>query len=64
MMSHDVIHNTADLAPSTIPQVDHTIIMYLVNPSGGFVNYYGKNRTAEEMTASIASEIIKYQKNR
>ena len=46
----------------TTLQVDHTIIMYLVNPGGGFVNYYGKNRTAEEMTASIANEIIKYQR--
>ena len=63
-MSHDTMHNTIDLASSTIPQVDHTIIMYLVNPSGGFVNYYGKNRTAEEMTASIANEIIKYQRSR
>ena len=63
-MSHDTMHNTIDLASSTIPQVDHTIIMYLVNPSGGFVNYYGKNRTAEEMTTSIANEIIKYQRSR
>lgn len=41
-------------------QVDHTIIMYLVNPKGEFVDYYGQTKTADEMTASIGINMGKY----
>lgn len=42
-------------------KVDHTIIMYLVNPEGEFVDYYGQNKTAEEVKSSIALHMIKYE---
>ena len=46
-----------------IPQVDHTITMYLVAPNGSFVNYYGQNRTADEIVNSVALNMKKYQKS-
>lgn len=43
-------------------QVDHTIIMYLVNPDGEFVDYYGQNRNREQVTTSILMNILKWNK--
>lgn len=42
--------------------VDHTIIMYLVDPSGDFVDYYGQNRNREQVTNSILVNVMKYNK--
>ena len=33
--------------------VDHSIIMYLVDPSGAFVTFFGKNVAEPELAAGI-----------
>jgi protein SCO1/2 len=37
--------------------VDHSIIMYLLDPAGQFVAFYGKNYTAEELAAAIGKAV-------
>ncbi|TRY98958.1 hypothetical protein DNTS_001231 [Danionella cerebrum] len=44
--------------------VDHTIIMYLVGPDGEFVEYYGQNKKRDEIAASIALFMAKYNKKK
>lgn len=40
--------------------VDHTIIMYLVDPEGQFVDYYGQSRNKDQVTASILVNMAKW----
>ncbi|KAF0853126.1 mitochondrial CIV assembly protein Sco1 [Andalucia godoyi] len=40
--------------------VDHSIIMYVLHPSGEFIDYYGKNLNADEVTQKLTAHIEKY----
>ncbi|XP_059618253.1 protein SCO1 homolog, mitochondrial [Phlebotomus argentipes] len=40
--------------------VDHTIIIYLVDPNGQFVDYYGQTMQAEQISTSIAVNMAKF----
>lgn len=41
--------------------LDHSIIMYLLDPNGQFVAFYGKNFSAQEVSAKALAEIGKWQ---
>lgn len=41
--------------------MDHTIIMYLIDPEGSFVDYYGQNKTAEDIYRSVMLHMVKYR---
>lgn len=40
--------------------VDHTIIIYLVNPEGEFVDYYGQNKNADQIKNSVLVNMAKW----
>ena len=46
------------------PQVDHTIIQYLIDPEGEFSDYFGKNKTAEEIAATITNRMLRHSLNK
>lgn len=40
--------------------VDHTIIMYLLDPQGDFTAYFGQNTTVDDMAKRIAQHVVAY----
>lgn len=40
--------------------VDHTIIIYLLDPEGQFVDYYGQTKTADQIVTSVKLQMGKY----
>ena len=41
--------------------VDHTIITYLVDPNGNFVDYYGQRKLAKDVAHSIQLHMMKFE---
>jgi protein SCO1/2 len=41
--------------------VDHTIIVYLINPDGDFVDYYGQTKDAPMIKDSVSFHMLKYE---
>jgi len=40
--------------------VDHSIIMYLLDPDGDFVTFFGKNVTADELAQRVGEHVRKW----
>ena len=40
--------------------VDHTIIIYLINPDGEFLDYYGQTKDASQITFSVLMQMRKF----
>jgi protein SCO1/2 len=41
--------------------VDHTVIIYLVNPEGEFVDYFGQTKNAEDIYGSLQLSMAKFK---
>lgn len=54
------VKNKRGLYCSTRTQVDHTITLYLVDPNGEFVDYYGFGKNVEDISTSVLVNIDKW----
>lgn len=43
--------------------VDHTIIIYLIGPDGQFCDYYGQNKTSDDIVTSALLQMGKYHES-
>ncbi|CAF1250318.1 unnamed protein product [Adineta steineri] len=43
--------------------VDHAIVMYLINPNGEFVDYYGRNKNAKEVAYAIEQHMNAFKES-
>lgn len=46
--------------PIVLFQVDHTIVLYLINPKGEFVEYFGQNKLWPEITNTILFKVAEF----
>ena len=46
-----------------LPQVDHSIVTYLVDPSGEFSQHFGQKISAEEAAEKIQQKIKEYEED-
>lgn len=44
--------------------VDHAIVMYLINPDGEFVDYYGRNKNAQEVAFAIDQHMSAFKEKK
>lgn len=44
--------------------VDHSIIMYLIDPEGQFQDHYGQNRRPREIVNAIRGRILNWELNK
>lgn len=52
------VYYSKDETPGEDYLVDHSIITYLMDPEGNFVEFYGKNTTSTEMAARIEAKML------
>lgn len=41
--------------------MDHTIVMYLINPDGEFTDYFTQTKGINEIVEGIRSHVVKYE---
>lgn len=56
------VYYTRDETPGDDYLVDHSIITYLMDPNGEFVEFYTKNTSSVEMAARIEGKMLAWKK--
>lgn len=55
------VYYSRDETPGDDYLVDHSIITYLMDPRGEFVEFYGKNASAKEMSSRIEARMLAFK---